>query len=174
MQYKIAQKTIDKLNSVRNTDPNSFYYSITILRSWGWTLQDIADAFFVSKSAVASWEKTGDKVHEVNSVVFTTHDIDIKPEIARMTSTGLKKERVVFDVNDMLEVSKLTAEARVVSKNTSLNAPSRKSAARLEELLLNLNNQGISMARLAAAAGVSRRAIAQRINKARIAEKIDT
>lgn len=159
------------MNAIKDKDQNSFYFYVLILRDWGWTLQDIANAFNVSKSAVASWEKMGANVVDVVDALFVTDFVDVKPKAARKTSTGPKKEPVVFDQADMLEVARLTSEARVVSKNTSLSAPSRKSAVLLEELLLNLNNQGISMARLAVAAGVSRRAIAQRIIKARDMEK---
>lgn len=171
MKYKLSQKTVDTLSPLRITDKDTFCFYIVQLRYWGWTLQDIAGAFSVSKSAVALWEKQGLEIDGLPVEKFFVLEKEIKPKEARMTSTGPKQEPVDFLQEDQVKVFKLAKEARAVSKNTPLSAPSRHSAVLLEKLLLDLNNQGISMARLAVAAGVSRRAIAQRIIKARNAEK---
>ena len=153
------------MNVMREQQSNQFYLNIVSLHLNNWSLQDIASSFGVSKSAVANWEKKGKKLITIPSF-DQGNNIPVK-EVKKpeLPSKAPKPEPVDFPIEAQQTILKLAQAASRVSRNTPADAPSRKAAAELEDILKHYKDQGVSYSKLAAAAGVTRRAIAQRLEK---------
>lgn len=160
----LASNFVKNMISLRDSQNNQFYLNIVSLHQNNWSLQEIADSFSVSKSAVANWEKKGKKLIPLPSF-DSFKDIPVKEEKPVLSSKAPKKEQVDFPIEAQQKILKLAQIASKVSRNTPVDAPSRTAAKELEEILAFYKEKGVSYSKLAAAAGVTRRAIAQRLEK---------
>lgn len=164
MSQELSANFVNNMNILREKQSTQFYINIVSLHKANWSLQDIADAFGVSKSAVANWEKKGKTITDnqlVAVVGIPVKNIE-KPETPSKES---KQAQVDFPIEAQQTILKLAQMASKVSRNTPADAPSRKAAMELEEILHYYKDKGVSYSKLAAAAGVTRRAIAQRLEK---------
>lgn len=163
MTLLIPQHVVDY---TRLYSKQSFYLTIVGLHKEGWSLQEIADSYSVSKSAAAAWERKGLKICKENNIEAPLAPADaLKPKIEKKPSKAPKKEVADFPIEEQQKIAQLAPMASRVSKNTPANSPSRKAANELVALLDYHSQRGVSLSRLANAAGVTRRAIAQRLEK---------
>ena len=150
---------VKKLQRLREAeDRTSFYDHIASLRVNSWTLKSIAEALDVSRSSVSIWESKSVKDPEdLPETVQLPSDIDssIKPIYARFDLTE----------DQSAELYVLTKTAAKVRRYTKDNDPAREAARKLEDLLHMYKDQGASLNALKIACGVSRRAVAQRLEK---------
>lgn len=164
MSNLLAANFVNNMNKLRLTKDDQFYINIFALHAKGWSLQEIATSFSVSKSAVADWEKKAVKIIALAENP-STEDIPVKEKLSKSLSKALKPEQPKLSITQQQEILTLAQVASKVSRNTPLDAPSRKAAAKLEKILRYHKDRGVSYGKLAAAAGVTRRAIAQRLEK---------
>lgn len=160
----LAPNFIKNMKALRDTQNSQFFVNIVSLHNNGWSLQEIADGFEVSKSAVANWEKKGKTFIDTDQVTQSSN-VPQKEEKPTSSSKTPKKEQVDFPIEAQQKILQLAQAASKVSRNTPVDAPSRVAAIELEKLLAEYKEKGVSYSKLAAAAGVTRRAIAQRLDK---------
>ena len=165
MSYLLSTNFINNMNVMREHQNDQFYLNILSLHISGWSLQEIANSFTVSKSAVANWEKKGKKLAKDQDAVIEHSAVPQKDKVAVLPSKEPKTPVVDFPIEAQQKILKLAQVASKVSRNTPPDAPSRKAAAELEDILYKYKTAGVPYSKLAAAAGVTRRAIAQRLDK---------
>lgn len=164
MVQLLADNFVKNMNTLREAQSDQFFINIVALHNHNWSLQEIATSFSVSKSAVANWEKKGKKI--INGLPFVVSDtLPYKEKKDTSPSKAPEKIQPDFPIDAQQKILTLAQAASKVSRNTPLDAPSRKAAKELEELLAFYKEKGVSYSKLAAAAGVTRRAIAQRLEK---------
>lgn len=162
----LSKNFIKNMNYLRSKQNPQFYLNIVALHKQGWSLQEIADSFEVSKSAVANWEKKGKSVTDPIELQQLLYDLPEKPKKPQAALKAPKPAQPSLSISEQQTILKYAQMASKVSRNTPLDAPSRKAARQLEERLYFFHVElGISLSKLAAAAGVTRRAIAQRLEK---------
>jgi predicted DNA-binding protein YlxM (UPF0122 family) len=165
MSSILSTNFVHNMNVMREQQNDQFYLNILSLHLSGWSLQEIANIFAVSKSAVANWEKKGKKVTNEHNTVVENVDIPQKDKVAVSPPKAVKTVQVDFPIEAQQKILKLAQIASKVSRNTPADALSRKAAAELEDILYQYKTAGVPYSKLAAAAGVTRRAIAQRLDK---------
>lgn len=167
MVQVLADNFIKNMNVLRLEQDSQFFINIVSLHQNNWSLQEIANSFSVSKSAVATWEKKGKKIIEdLPFAVAIDSDVPFKEKKElKSASKTVKKVQIDFPIEAQQRILVLTQVASKVSRNTPVDAPSRIAAKELEDLLAFYKEKGVSYSKLAAAAGVTRRAIAQRLDK---------
>jgi hypothetical protein len=155
------------LRGFRSTDLAEFHAFLLALREKKWPYRAIGDVFGVTRAAVRSWyiQAARDPFNFARAEVMVEHVPDLPP-----TSRGslARPKRLVADVpaDDQKKIQDLTAQARVVKRWTPANSPARQAAQELEELLhFYASKRHVPISRLATYAGVTRRAVAQRIEK---------
>jgi predicted DNA-binding protein YlxM (UPF0122 family) len=171
----LAKNFVKNMNYLRSKQNPQFYLNIVALHGQGWSLQEIADSFEVSKSAVANWEKKGKSITDPDELQQLLYDIPAKPQKPQVALKAPKPAQPSLSISEQQEILKLAQMASKVSRNTAPNAPSRIAAAKLEAHLYYYHVKvGVSLSKLAAAAGVTRRAIAQRLEKEKARQIITT
>jgi predicted DNA-binding protein YlxM (UPF0122 family) len=155
------------LEDLRNSETKYFLAYVLALRERGWPLRAIGDPFNVTRAAVQNWVQ---RANENEEIVALSNEYDA-PEIPLdMRGSRLKVVRLVPDVpvEDRDRIRQLTVEASVVKRWTPENSSARAAALELEELLYYYSiKQNVSVTKLAKYAGVTRRAVQQRIEKER-------
>lgn len=145
-----------RLLSARSDDPELFYSLIQGLRLKGWPLRTLAAALGVSHSGVATWARRED--------VIPADDVPSAPK--RVPAPRKEsKPKVTIPEPDASRIRELAQKASGVRRFTPMNAPSRAAASELEELLFHYQDKGATLTTMSEAAGVTRRAIAQRLEK---------
>lgn len=154
---ELSEATIRDLKTLRTGDRQSFYAYVSSLRANSWPLRAIAVPLGVSRTAVQRWQKLYDaSVHlPVTEKLPEVLPKQVKPVYQRMELSEDQKT----------ELKDLAHEASKVRRYTDLKAQSRRDAATLESLLRDYTAHGASLGQLAAACGVSRSSIAQRLRK---------
>jgi IS30 family transposase len=155
---------VNLLKDLREQDDKQpFYAMIVSLRRNRWPLRAIAEALDVSRSIVNIWEtKLEDRTKvPVSEEVPPTINEQVKPLYSRYT----------IDIDEGAELARLTQIAANVRRFTDPHAPARLAAIELEDRLLVHRRAGASLQQLALVCNVSRRAIAQRLEKAEKREK---
>lgn len=153
---ELSKDTIDKLEYLKTIDLPDFYQYVLSLRKNKWPLRAIAEPLGVSRSIVSVWEKKA---------------IDVDLPDTEQLPPSLPKEmkpvysKYILQPEKIKELRKLAKSASKVRRYTDENALSRVSAIKLENLLREYKDEGASLSQLANACGVSRRAIAQRLEK---------
>lgn len=171
----LPEDAANLLRELRAEDRNEFHAFLLALREKRWPYRAIGDVFGVTRAAVKSWcvQAAKDPFNYTRAEVMLQH----VPALPPTTRGSLAKpRRLVADVpsDDQQRIFDLTAQARVVKRWTPENSPARDAARELEKLLhFYAKERKVPIARLARYAGVTRRAVAQRIEKqsARMAEQ---
>lgn len=155
----LSEKTISTLQTLREADTTKFHALVAHLRKEKWPLRAISEGLGVSRSIVSVWEKKGQEnyvdVYDLSEPMPKDLPRKLKPVYSSYTLSDEQKDKL----------AELTEQASTVRRFTDVNAPSRQAASELEELLHNHREAGASLAELAQACGVSRRAVAQRLEK---------
>lgn len=155
---RLSRETVNQLKDLRDQeDRQPFYALIVALRRNKWPLRAIAEALGVSRSIVNVWERKLDE----RTPLPQTEDL---PEVINEQVKPIYM-RYILSEDDAVELAVLTEQASKVRRYTAPDAPSRKAAERLEELLHMHRSRGASLNTLRVACGVSRRAVAQRLEK---------
>lgn len=155
---ELSASTIQHLSELRaKDDKEEFYLHIASLRRNSWPLRAIADPLGVSRSIVNIWETKIDPLAEMPVTESLPKQISeqVKPIYSRYELTA-EEAQTLWD---------LAREASKVRRYTDPNSPSREAARELEDLLHFHKDRGASLNTLKNACGVSRRAIAQRLEK---------
>lgn len=163
----LPEETANKLRKFRAEDKAEFHAFLLALRENKWPYRAIGDVFGVTRAAVRSWYvQAGQDPFNFARAEAMVPQVPLLPPTTRGSTA--KPKRLVPDVPeaDRARISDLTEQARVVKRWTPQNHPSRQAAQELEELLFfYAHERGVSVSRLAEYAGVTRRAVAQRIEK---------
>lgn len=157
----LSENTVNTLKSLREEDKDRFYALVAALRANKWPLRAFSEGLNVSRSIVSIWEKKGKEIEGQNldGLVESLPEETLSSRARPMYSSySLSDEQ-----KDTLR--ELTTEASKVRRFTDPKSPARAAAAELEDLLHTHRDKGASLADLAAACGVSRRAVAQRLEK---------
>jgi lambda repressor-like predicted transcriptional regulator len=154
---ELSDATVAQLKRLRDTDRPAFYEYVASLRKNKWPLRAISQPLGVSRSIVQIWEN---KVAENTPLPVTEQlpkaiDDQVKPIYLRYELSDEESTRMYV----------LAREASKVRRFTDSDSPAREAALELEELLHYHKERGASLNTLKVACGVSRRAIAQRLEK---------
>lgn len=155
---ELSASTVQQLSALRSKeDKEDFYLHVASLRKNSWPLRAIAEPLGVSRSIVNIWETKIDPLAEMPETEPLPQQISeqVKPIYSKYELTE-EQSQTLWD---------LAREASKVRRYTDPDAPSRESARELEKLLHMHKDNGASLNTLKNACGVSRRAIAQRLEK---------
>jgi hypothetical protein len=155
---ELSESTIQRLLELRSMeDKEEFYLHIASLRRNSWPLRAIAEPLGVSRSIVNIWETKIDPLAPLPEVEALPKQISeqVKPIYSKYE---LSEE-------DSRKLWHLAREASKVRRYTDPDSPSREAARELEDLLHYHKERGASLNTLKNACGVSRRAVAQRLEK---------
>jgi hypothetical protein len=153
----LSPDTVNKLMALRDTDKDSFYALVWVLRAINWPLRAIAEPLGVSRTAVQGWERKA----TAEPPLPEAETMPTPPPKERTSGTPKKN----LSDEECQTLRKLADEASTVRRYTDENAPARRSAALLESKIYTYRIKGITLTQLAEACGVSRSAIAQRLRK---------
>jgi transcriptional regulator with XRE-family HTH domain len=153
----LSPDTVSKLKALRDTDKDSFYALVWVLRTKNWPLRAIAEPLGVSRTAVQGWERKATAESPLPEAETMP-----TPSPKERTSGTPKKDLSDEECQSLRE---LAEEASTVRRYTDENAPARRAAALLESKLYTHRVKGVSLTQLAEACGVSRSAVAQRLRK---------
>lgn len=163
-----AAHKLQELKKEADEYPTSgkFYAYLLDLRDAGWPLRAIAEPLNVSRAAVMSWQKKANALHLTRDFNPNRTDIPALPMTAHAQPYQAKK--IVPDIpkKDLPELIQLHRQAKKVTRWTPEDHPNRIASRKLEERILFYTNQRkVPVASIANHLGVTRRAIAQRIEK---------
>jgi hypothetical protein len=155
---RLSRETVNQLKDLRDQDDKQPFYALVVaLRKNRWPLRAIADALGVSRSIVNIWETKLDPrtpIPEAEDLPEVINE-QVKPIYMRYT----------IDEDEAVKLAVLTQRASKVRRFTAPNSPARLAAKELEERLYHHRKAGASLNTLRVACGVSRRAVAQRLEK---------
>lgn len=135
----------ESLSLLYKTDSDAFTAMVKSLRQSGWPLSVLANHLSVSKTTISRWEKKN-----------TTLPLPPTPQYP---------DSPVLTPTQAQELADLNAKACQVRRYTPASSPNRKAQSRLESLLLDYHQQGVTVSALARYCNVTRRAIYQRLEK---------
>lgn len=151
------------LQEFKDTSRNDFYSYLVALREKGWPLRALAEPLGVSRAAVLSWEK------ETTTMTLTDMSRYPLPELPLDShAQPFYPKKIVPDIpkKDVPELIQLQKQAKKVTRWTPEGHPTKLAAKELEEkILFYANQRKVPVASIARHLGVTRRAIAQRIEK---------
>lgn len=152
------------LQEFKSTSRNHFYSYLIALREKGWPLRAIAEPLSVSRAAVLSWEKEAREM----TITDLSHSYPI-PELPMDShAQPYYPKKITPDIpkKDRPKLIQLHRQAKKVTRWTPTDHPDRLAAKELEDrILFYANQRKVPVASIAKHLGVTRRAIAQRIEK---------
>jgi len=163
---QLPQETVDTLLDLKTNNRTEFLLFVLNLRAANWPLRAIAEPFGVSRAAASLWVKQGQKLQ--SDGVAATLQLTVPP--IPVTTYGQKYKPVKVTPNvkksDVEYMRNLFSEAKKVTRWSDPSSPEKIAASKLEELILYYTQQRkVPVATIANHLGVTRRAIAQRIEK---------
>lgn len=153
----LSEDTVIHLKNLREDGGQPFFAYVKALRNHRWPLRAIATPLGVSRTAVSNWETS-----LLNSTPLPA--VEPLPEALPKKVKPVYK-KIELEPRQRKELKHLAHEASKVRRFTDLDAQSRKDAKRLEDLLRQYSEAGVSLRKLAEACEVSRSSIAQRLRK---------
>jgi hypothetical protein len=156
--HTLPEKTATELIALRESDTDLFYVAIKALTDHKWSLRSIAEAIGVSFTSVQKWKTLADTEHYALTI-----EVPEVPERFKATSSKPTKPEVHIPSSDQNRIQELIPLAAMVRGRTPQDSPYREAARELEDILFKYKEQDVSYKTLSALAGVSRRAIAQRL-----------
>mgnify|MGYP001608982921 CR=1 FL=1 len=143
-----------------------FHAYLLELREAGWPLRAIAEPLNVSRAAVMSWQRKAEAEHLTRNITGRNPLVPVLPLSAHAQPYYAKKITPDIPKKDLPELLQLHRQAKKVTRWTSEDNEYRQAARQLEERILFYANQRKGpVASIAKHLGVTRRAIAQRIEK---------
>lgn len=147
-----------QIHADRANNPTLLYAYVALLHARGWTFDEIARPLGVSRSIVGQWKR---RHSPPNPALLPAAPHKPKP----LTGT-IKK--IIPDLSpEDQKIIQTTAEvARKRTRWSRKDSPETKAAEELAELIQkHVKERGVPASRFAEVAGVSRRAIMQRLEK---------
>lgn len=155
---RLSRETVNQLKDLRDQDDKQpFYALVKALRANRWPLRAIADGLGVSRSIVNIWETKLDP----RTPIPVAEDL---PEVINEQVKPIYM-RYTLSEEDAVKLAVLTQQASKVRRFTAPDSAARRAAKELEALLYHHRRAGASLNTLRVACGVSRRAVAQRLEK---------
>lgn len=143
-----------------------FYAYLLELREAGWPLRAIAEPLGVSRAAVMGWQRKAEAAHLTITIAGHNPLVPALPLASHSQPYYAKKITPDIPKKDRPELIQLHRQAKKVTRWTPEEHPSRQAAKELEErILFYANQRKVPVASIAKHLGVTRRAIAQRIEK---------
>jgi hypothetical protein len=157
----LPDDVVSRLKTLKETNQPEFEALLLGLRAAGWPLRTIADPFDVTRVSAKNWETKALS----NGVTPAT---DVPPLPLDVRGVKVRAKRIPPDVpsKDRVKIAELSKRARSVRRWTLPNSDEQKAANELREMLIvYVLERGVTTAAFARYAGVSRRAIVQRLDK---------
>lgn len=157
----LPEDTAQELKRLQGTDREKMCGLVADLNDAQWPLRTIAQALGVSRTSALSYARQG---RTQRSVDHTPADSTPHTPIDAPGS-GVKPARIYFNIppSQRQEFIDLYALARTKTRWSNANSPEYKAATEFNSRLLTYKRRRIPLATIAKHLGVSRRAIAQRI-----------
>ena len=162
---QLPEAVAQELRDARGRSQTEFFAYIIALREERWPLRTIGDVFGVTRVAAKAWftrAEADEEAVELSKKLFV-------PRLPINTrGNGVKAVKLVPDVpvKDRTVIRDLAEKAKNVRRWTPADSPERDAALELEELLYHYHkNRNVPVTKLAEYAGVTRRAVAQRLEK---------
>lgn len=155
------------LREARDSSLTDFQAGVIALRNNNWPLRAIGEVFDVTRVAAKAWHLTALENPEAvkRSETYPAPQLPIN---ARGRDARPKRLKPDLPPAEQERVKELAASASNVRRWTPQDSPSRSAAKNLEQLVYKyVNDYGVSPSTIAEYAGVSRRAIVQRFEKAK-------
>lgn len=150
-----------KLKNHRGTGSPQFYALVLAAHNAGWSFEAIGTALGVTRSAVNQWHKRALKKG------IQPDDSLISPPQVKLHGTP-RKIRIDVPSSERTHLLATAQQARRNKRWSASNSPERRAADEFEALIrYHVIERGVAVARFAKRAGVTPRAIAQRIEKMR-------
>lgn len=149
----------EKLIHLRESKSPELYPLVLAVHNAGWSFQSIGDVLGVTRSAVNQWHKLALK-KGIEPMDITVN----KPEVVITgTARKIRPDIPSADRQHLLEVATLARKNRRWSDSDSKE---RLAAQELEQLIkYHILERGVSVSRFARRAGVTNRAISQRLER---------
>lgn len=147
---------LQRLHADRTNDPALLHAYVALLHERGWTFDDIARPLGVSRSIVGQWKRCAN----------TTPVLPDAPYKPKPLTGAIKKIVPDLAPEDQEIIQKTAALARKRTRWSRKDSPETKAAEQLEMLIrYHVLGRGVPTSRFAEVAGVSRRAIMQRLEE---------
>jgi DNA-directed RNA polymerase specialized sigma24 family protein len=159
--------TAANLKNARDKSATDFQAAVIALRANNWPLRAIADVFDVTRVAAKAWHERALQNPEAVQLAkeFVVPSLPLSARGSQVKAVRLKPD---VHPEDRERIRSLAVLASTVRRWTPQDSPERRAARELEALIKHyVDDLKVSPSTIAAHAGVSRRAIAQRLEKAR-------
>lgn len=158
-------KVVKKLAHLRKTSPKEFDAAVLSLYTQGWSLSSIGDPLGVTKVTVKNWKDRADRDPATRALLPFAQ---MPPLPLEQRDPSIRPRKIVRDIPsaDRIRIRELQEKARRVRSWTLPESEEQRAADELEDLInLYVLQRKVSPAVFARHAGVTRRAIVQRIEK---------
>lgn len=164
---ELPEDAVKQLKDNRQSPQKAQFYAMVYhLREAGWPLRAIASPLGVSRSAARNWEVQGRKLVEEDNI--TTSILPEKWRVPATThGTGTRAVRIPRDLNaaDKVRIKELADVARNRTRWSNDNSPEAKASRELEDMIRTYVRRKVPVSTIAKHMGVTRRAVAQRIER---------
>lgn len=162
---QLPEAAAQELRDARERSQTEFFAHIVALRAERWPLRAIGDVFGVTRVAAKAWFTRAEADDEA---VELSKTLSVPRLPINSRGNGVKAVKLVPDVpeKDRDVIRNLADQAKNVRRWTPEESTEREAAFALEELLYHYHkNRHVPVTKLAEYAGVTRRAVAQRLEK---------
>lgn len=163
----LPQSEVDRLRALRELeDQSELKARVIALREAGWPLRAIGDPLEVTRVGVRSWQIGA---MEDDKIVKRSQELDDVPAVPLTArGSGVRARRVYPKIpeQDGIRMRELAQQVRSIRAGTPQDSPARKAAEEYEQLLRKYVSRGVPAQHIAREAGVTRRAIVARLEKA--------
>lgn len=157
---ELPTSAVAELKELRGNDSQQFHELVFILRKEGWPLRAIAGPLGVSRSAVRNWET---KIHTP-----VNRKLPVEYKLPPSTfGQGHKIVKIPHDLKeeDRVKIYLLAQEAKKKTRWSEPDSAEYKASQELEDLIVYYIRRKVPVATIARHMGVTRRAVAQRLEK---------
>lgn len=154
----LPEEVVTQLKDLREAQDYTALHDFTAtLRKQGWPLRAIATPLGVSRSAVRNWEVAGTAEQKT--------DVPSPPKTVHGSKT--RKVKIPRDVpqSDRDRLRSLAETARSRTRWSNANSPEYRASEELDSLVAKYAARKVPLATIARHMGVTRRAVAQRLEK---------
>jgi len=158
----LPDDAVGKLKQYKDLDDKTLFDTYVLsLRNAGWPLRSIAEPFGVTRVTAKNWESRALAAHLVADLPVPALPLDVRGMKVRV-----KRIPPGIPSKDRKRIAELAVLARRVRRWTGEDTPEKQAANELEELIyLYVVERKVPASVFAQAAGVTRRAIMQRVEK---------
>lgn len=153
------------LVKTRTEDPELFLAYVIALRDVAWPLRAIAEPFGVSRVSAKNWES---KARSNPASIKRASELNMPALPLTARGSGVRAKKIPRDIPeaDRIRIAELSVLARRVRRWTTEDAPEKQAANELEDLITKyVIERKVPAATFARYAGVTRRAIMQRVDR---------